>query len=92
VRSPSPAIYLPSSGTWFVLLSSGAYTAAVSIPWGVSTDIPVPGDYDGDGKTDLAVYRPSDGTWYILESATNFTGSLAVHWGINTDTPLPIQP
>ena len=33
---------------------------------GASTDVAVPGDYDGDGKTDLAVYRPSTGMWFVL--------------------------
>ena len=57
--------------------------------WGVSTDIPVPADYDGDGKTDIAVFRPSTGIWYILSSGSNFTAFVSHQWGLSTDIPVP---
>jgi len=32
--------------------------------FGATSDVPVPGDYNGDGKTDAVIFRPSTGLWY----------------------------
>ncbi len=52
--------------------------------FGFATDLPVPADYDGDGKADIAVFR--NGIWYIQRSRDGFTG---VAFGEATDKPAP---
>ncbi len=54
--------------------------------FGIASDIPSRGDYDGDGKTDLAVYRPNEGNWYVLNSSTGVPS--VRQFGISTDVPI----
>ena len=80
-------IWRSSTGTWYWLTSSSnySYSASGAIQWGNASlgDQPVLGDYDGDGKADLAVWRASTGTWYWLTSSSNYSYSSAhgIQWG-----------
>ena len=56
------------------------------VDFGFATDTAVPGDYDGDGTTDLAVFRPSNGTWWIENSGSGVVQTF--QYGLATDIPL----
>jgi FG-GAP-like repeat len=53
--------------------------------WGGPGWKPVPADYDGDGKADLAVYS-STGAWSIVRSSDG--GNTVVGWGGPSWTPV----
>jgi hypothetical protein len=70
---------------WYVLRSSdGTLTA---IPFGIAGDLPVPGDYDGDGITDVAVQRA--GTRWIQQSSDGAT--VARQFGQAGDVPAVVD-
>ena len=71
-------VFRPSNGGWY---SSDGQVAFL----GASGDIPVPGDYDGDGDTDRAVWRPSTGGWLVDDDGVLVTSYL----GLSTDVPVP---
>jgi len=81
---------------WYIRNSSDGVIRVVG--WGTTgntisgNDVPIPGDYDGDGKFDVAVYR-----WGTLSPTNNFIimrssdgGAVYQPWGnFNTDYVLP---
>jgi hypothetical protein len=80
---PNPRISMVTDGRIFLFtvrqwVRGTGLTAVMgrffAAPFGIATDKPVTGDYDGDGQADLAVYR--DGIWYIQGSTQVLRQSL----------------
>ena len=80
------AIWRPSTGTWWVM--GGSNSQQVTQSWGTTGDKPMPGDFDGDGKTDFSIFRPSSGEWFVLQSS-DYAWAPVFAWGTSTDFRVP---
>ena len=84
------AVRQTSAGqVWYINNSAANTTTGTTFGIGdtnVRNDVQVRGDYDGDGRQDIAVWRISTQTFYYIGSATNTVGSQ--QFGDAGDTPL----
>lgn len=88
-----PAVFRPranAGGTqsaFYYRPSSAPGVDFRTVLFGSVGDIPMRGDFDGDGKSDAAVFRGSDNLWYILQSSNNQL--VTRQWGIAADKKFP---
>jgi hypothetical protein len=74
-----------STGQWFVGLSNGssAFTNSLFATWSQAvnwTDVRT-GDFNGDGRTDIAGRDPVTGFWYVgLSTGSSFTTTAWTNW------------
>ena len=84
------------TGTWYWLTSSTgyAYVSARSRDWGSQTlgDAPLLGDFDADGRADMAVWRASTDVWYWLTSSSGYAYAAAgsKQWGSQSQGDIPM--
>jgi hypothetical protein len=77
---------------WWYLDSDGVlgwdFATDTTLAFGLSTDTPVTGDWDGSGNTDVGVFR--DGWWYLESNGTPGlqAGDTTRAFGLSTDVPV----
>lgn len=80
-KNPGDQSYFYYRGTFNNLFDNITY-----IPFGQNGDLPIVGDYDGDGKQDPTIFRPSKGEWWYLRSSDGT--NRAFQFGRNGDKPV----
>jgi hypothetical protein len=89
-------VFRPSSGKWYLDLNGNGQWDGCTVDgcyvFGAAGDLPVAGDWDGDGVTQIGVFRPSAGKWYLdLNGNGNWDGCTIDEcstFGMNGDIPV----
>lgn len=83
-RAVHPAVF--RSGLWYFRDTLTTGDADSAFRYGNRTDIPVTGDWNGDGARTIGVYRA--GFWYLRNSNTTGPADVTLHYGDRGDTPV----
>jgi len=88
-----PAVIRPTGGSlsWYLRESNTATPGTItSFAYGAPSDVPVFGDWDGDGTATAGLVRVTGGslTWYLRNSNSSGPPDLVFTWGAATDRPL----
>jgi hypothetical protein len=85
----SVRIYRPSNRTSHLRNSNTAGSADIPpFTYGAPGDIPIVGDWNGDGIDTVGIYRPSNGKFYLRNSNTSGTADVVLDFGILNGIPV----
>ena len=83
-----PCVYRPSATHFYCDTARNGGDAEFSLMFGVTGDIPLLGDLDGNGRDDPCVYRPSVNRFFCDTARNGGDAELVIAFGIADDIPL----
>ncbi len=81
-------MFRPSNGFVYLTNQQGTGAAEISFHYGIGGDIPLVGDWDGDGCDSLAIYRPGESRFYGSNSNKTQPADFSFNFGRVGDRPL----
>jgi len=85
-NADTPGLFRPSAALYFLRNSNTTGVADIALAYGIAGDVPVAGDWNGDGVDTVGVYR--NNAFLLRNSNTTGIADIAVPFGIPGDVPL----
>jgi hypothetical protein len=81
-------VYRPSTTTFYLRNSNSSGPADLVVPSGALGDIPLAGDWNGDGIATVGLYRPSNNTFYLRAANSATAPYTVIPYGAPGDIPI----
>jgi pimeloyl-ACP methyl ester carboxylesterase len=89
-------VFRQSTGKWFLDLDGNGQWDGCGVDgcytFGTTGDMPIVGDWNGDGVDEIGVFRPSTGMWYLDRNGDNQWNGCGmdrcIYFGMNGDLPI----
>jgi hypothetical protein len=75
------------NGQWILRTENSPLAMVYRFSWGNPTDVPFPGDWNGNGEDGIGVYR--NGQWILRNDKSAGTADYRFNYGNPTDVPVP---
>jgi hypothetical protein len=84
--SDTTGVFRPSNGVIFLKNTNSTGFADIALNYGVPSDCPVVGDWDGNGTDTIGIYR--NGVFYLRNSNTIGFADIVFPFGVQGDQPI----
>ena len=86
--SATVGVFRPTESHWYLRNANTVGAPDAITGFGALGDLPVVGDWDGDGTDTLGLYRPSERRWYLRNSNAPGNPDLVFDFGMSGDVPI----
>jgi hypothetical protein len=81
-------VYRPADSTFYLRNTNAPGVADITVMYGAKGDVPLVGDWDGNGSVTVGVYRPADSTFYLRNTNAPGNADYYVQFGTPGDIPV----